>query len=121
MYSSDDEGYASNDDPDVPPALMEPDNVFNTRRPPLTYHRIPQYSRVMAEERVAAAAPAASQPLEDNNNYQGLSLRYKEPPGGAFTPCCRCYCSCGMCSSMDAAPVEMAWATGGPCHAIQTE
>ncbi|KAJ7690748.1 hypothetical protein B0H17DRAFT_1201578 [Mycena rosella] len=96
MYSSDDEGYANDDDPDVPPALMEPDNVFDTRRPPLTYHRIPQYSRAMAEERAAAAAPAASQPLEDDNNYQGLSL------------------SCGMCSSMDAAPVEMAWVTRRP-------
>ncbi|KAJ7719391.1 hypothetical protein B0H16DRAFT_1739421 [Mycena metata] len=118
--SSDDEGHTSDSDPDLPPPLEDEDNYLAARRPPRGYDL---YPRLVSEPHpvvVDEYDPAHVHTGDDENErifYLTASDNHKplrpqpgmEPRGSSSTPCCRCYCTCSLCITTDAAAVELAW------------
>ncbi|KAJ7062444.1 hypothetical protein B0H15DRAFT_958788 [Mycena belliarum] len=109
-YSWEDEGYGTDSDSDGVPALISSDAVGYVQ-PRIGFAPLPMYSDVVRQQR----AP----PSEDDDNDEPdcdkqhplcRPLYQKNPPGGATSPCCRCYCNCSCCFYLDAAAIEGAWA-----------
>ncbi|KAJ7170642.1 hypothetical protein C8R43DRAFT_944529 [Mycena crocata] len=112
----DDEGYVTDSDPDVPPHLMESEGEMLARmqQPPIGYSHIPMYTEILAADARAPTDYNSDEPDEEGNCPRRRALFEKDPPGGALTLCCRCYCICSVCHP-SVQLVERRWVYGlGP-------